>query len=1344
MLCADSVLLTMGMALGACRCESWFPFMEATGKACFRITALVLPSSEAGSAKSADGDPASNHLCASIQSRPSQMWWDQGALASLGSPAKSATSFPVLQKGPDDTDTLAAVIIIFWNEPFAQHMSVTNFLLHAAHAVGLATPLAAGLPQAPSSQPLPAARAAAGAAGWSAGVAPGHTSSGPMPTMAGSGVPSSRPPPARVAAPPRKRGRDEEAPAAGLSAAAGRRREEYDRMGGTRELSAVEMELVRRDVRDTKTVQSVESRRGKWTPEEEAYCAELVAGFQSGILPIAEGTTLRSMLSQQLHCVAMRITKKYNKSSSMGKQMYKRSAAMDPITWCTARDACLTKLATLRDRFVQKVMEKSGLQLDEIVQDAIGSKSFFDKGITVQAMTQLVASAGLPMPALPADAEGDQGPQGEAQSTLRFIDEDKFRVKVWEYLFGNLRRSVEELYAMCEYETSSMRCAAAIDELRKALAEFSQLEQRFAAIRDFEHKAITAGRLPTDHSRPRTSLGVAWDVSMPGAPARRAGLSRLQFIDVLERLKESGELGAIQAQYRAAHTDHAPPAQVQASGDSSAKRCAAQSYAAAVSQTSSPTAGHKAQSGDTFGAKLTSGALLVQSDPEPVPRKRKAGRQRRGGGSRSAPPPDVEAVLRAPQDRFPEFMKDFEESTRPSPSRTEAREVAAHEGGQGSGQGGEGPRTPPRVARSADLPPLTTPSSPTGGAASPRSASTEGHTRRALLDKLNSPERLRASAEETAKRNAARHAKAEANRAKLKVLRQAKLREKANKVRAVSERAAKLKPGSTPPQSLETRLAAAVSRKQAHIDSVRQKATSENQKVGEVGFINTMNRAGRQADMQQRHARVAVRRETHLASVAAKAGTSAARAGRVAADRHALEAQEAAAKAASLEKRLVEGAARRAAALSDRVAKAASDSPRSTPPPGKSRWGVDGQGQVTSYETSPPRAGEAGKATSYAAAVGLGQAGREGSARAPAAPARAAPHSAPSAETAPPLPDPAPVQRQKRSVRRSPSTKRAPKHSKGTSWDGLSSDVTSLVLTGEFASPVPRSGGADDAAFALTPTPAPAPSPPRRQARKSLTSATTHPRDGDAAAEDAGKEELEALLRGRAADSEASGPSPLRLFRLSRLGLRPDAAPEAVAVALEAAKRAKTRARKVRKALHKAAKPVPEDGTGRLGRVPPNLGPRLTRALGAVLRAVHTDGSSKLQHPTLLPLACPLPGTLSTALSSLLTVLDSSGAYCEAQATLPEGVLSATFRLQRLFDQGQEEADEGGSEFRAVPGTGAAKDITSEAASTAVSLRMTGVQAAALAEGGFLRIAASTCTPHHFEQQPSLLVLALR
>ena len=182
-------------------------------------------------------------------------------------------------------------------------------------------------------------------------------------------------------------------------------------MGGSRKLTAMEIDLVRRDVRETKTVLPVDARRGKSTPEEEAYCAELVAGFQAGILPIPEGTTLRSMLSQQLHCVAMRITKKYNKNSSMGKQMYRRSQTMDPVTWCQARDACLNKLATLRARFVTKVYEKVQLELDSIVEDAIGSESFFQKGITLEEMRQLVIGAGGGTFAAAAagghDADGD-------------------------------------------------------------------------------------------------------------------------------------------------------------------------------------------------------------------------------------------------------------------------------------------------------------------------------------------------------------------------------------------------------------------------------------------------------------------------------------------------------------------------------------------------------------------------------------------------------------------------------------------------------------------------------------------------------------------------------------------------------------------------------------------------------------------------------------------------------------------------------------------------------------------------------------------------------------------------
>ena len=38
-------------------------------------------------------------------------------------------------------------------------------------------------------------------------------------------------------------------------------------------------------------------RRGKWTPEEEAYALRLISEFKAGLLPLTDGTTLRTFLS---------------------------------------------------------------------------------------------------------------------------------------------------------------------------------------------------------------------------------------------------------------------------------------------------------------------------------------------------------------------------------------------------------------------------------------------------------------------------------------------------------------------------------------------------------------------------------------------------------------------------------------------------------------------------------------------------------------------------------------------------------------------------------------------------------------------------------------------------------------------------------------------------------------------------------------------------------------------------------------------------------------------------------------------------------------------------------------
>jgi len=42
-------------------------------------------------------------------------------------------------------------------------------------------------------------------------------------------------------------------------------------------------------------------RKGKWTPEEEAYANKIIALFNQGLLTILAGTTLRSYLSERLN-----------------------------------------------------------------------------------------------------------------------------------------------------------------------------------------------------------------------------------------------------------------------------------------------------------------------------------------------------------------------------------------------------------------------------------------------------------------------------------------------------------------------------------------------------------------------------------------------------------------------------------------------------------------------------------------------------------------------------------------------------------------------------------------------------------------------------------------------------------------------------------------------------------------------------------------------------------------------------------------------------------------------------------------------------------------------------------
>lgn len=68
-------------------------------------------------------------------------------------------------------------------------------------------------------------------------------------------------------------------------------------------------------------------RRGKWTPDEEGYANRLITEFKAGLLPLTDGTTLRTFLSKLLNCDPMRISKKFVGQNCIGKQVFRRRTA---------------------------------------------------------------------------------------------------------------------------------------------------------------------------------------------------------------------------------------------------------------------------------------------------------------------------------------------------------------------------------------------------------------------------------------------------------------------------------------------------------------------------------------------------------------------------------------------------------------------------------------------------------------------------------------------------------------------------------------------------------------------------------------------------------------------------------------------------------------------------------------------------------------------------------------------------------------------------------------------------------------------------------------------------------
>ena len=108
-------------------------------------------------------------------------------------------------------------------------------------------------------------------------------------------------------------------------------------------------------------------RRGKWTSEEEAYAGRLIQEFKAGLLPLTDGTTLRTFLSKLLNCDPMRISKKFVGSNCIGKQVFRRRTAdlnrLTPEQIQKSR----TELSELERRFLERVAQTNRVKSSGVV-----------------------------------------------------------------------------------------------------------------------------------------------------------------------------------------------------------------------------------------------------------------------------------------------------------------------------------------------------------------------------------------------------------------------------------------------------------------------------------------------------------------------------------------------------------------------------------------------------------------------------------------------------------------------------------------------------------------------------------------------------------------------------------------------------------------------------------------------------------------------------------------------------------------------------------------------------------------------------------------------------------------
>lgn len=113
-------------------------------------------------------------------------------------------------------------------------------------------------------------------------------------------------------------------------------------------------------------------RRGKWTPEEEAFANRLIEEFKAGLLPLTDGTTLRTFLSKLLNCDPMRISKKFVGENCIGKQVFRHASSdiKDGAVTAERMERSKRELAELERKFLDRLLSNNSSTPSYAPQDS--------------------------------------------------------------------------------------------------------------------------------------------------------------------------------------------------------------------------------------------------------------------------------------------------------------------------------------------------------------------------------------------------------------------------------------------------------------------------------------------------------------------------------------------------------------------------------------------------------------------------------------------------------------------------------------------------------------------------------------------------------------------------------------------------------------------------------------------------------------------------------------------------------------------------------------------------------------------------------------------------------------